>query len=93
MEVDVNEENIDSWMESVLPEVWWCFWRWSRRLGKKKKKKKKDATTRNQWSRRLARDAIPLFQVQQNTPVKRTKGAPDNEGMLVMRMETPQPRY
>lgn len=77
-------------MESVLPEVWWCFWRWSRRLGKKKKK---DATTRNQWSRRLARDAIPLFQVQQNTPVKRTKGAPDNEGMLVMRMETPQPRY
>ena len=41
MEVDVNEENIDSWMESVLPEVWWCFWRWSRRLGKKKKKKKK----------------------------------------------------
>lgn len=41
MEVDVNEENIDSWMESVLPEVWWCFWRWSRRLGKKKKKKKR----------------------------------------------------
>lgn len=41
MEVDVNEENIGSWMESVLPEVWWCFWRWSRRLGKKKKKKKK----------------------------------------------------